>query len=168
MTKYVCLAVIAIISIITSVVLARYRSFDSSILLRNLAYEIALSAREAQVLGISVHGEAGVFTDAYGMHFTTGTTYTLFRDDNGNNQYDGSGEAVSFYTIGQQNQIVGLSANGTTVNVIDVVFRRPDPDALLYTQGVANPSSAVIVVGAPDGSTRLVRIWPTGQIAVDP
>jgi len=166
----VCIAIIAIIS---GVVLARYRSFDSTILLRNLAYEIALSTREAQVLGVSVRGDLGTgFQDAYGMHFTPGTTYRLFRDVNDNDVYDPPTDIdISVYTIGQNNQIRDLCA-GTNCSrtSIDVVFRRPDPDALFsITPFAGTPSAVAIVVGPPDGSTtRTVRIWTTGQIAVDP
>lgn len=170
------LVCIAIISVISVVMLARYKSFNSTILLRNLAYEVALSIREAQVLGISVRGESGSFTNAYGMHFTSdATTYTLFVDrplgggDPANGQYD-PGEEVTTYTIGQENEIKSLCANKActpAVTTLDVLFQRPDPDALFFTRP-ARPviSSVRIIVGSPDESERAVRVWPTGQIEV--
>ena len=164
------LVCIAIIMVISGVVLARYKSFNSTLLLRNLAYEIALSTREAQVLGISVKGSTSgsvtSFTTAYGMHFTPGMTYTLFADTNGNNQYD-DGEAVSAYTIGQNNQIKD-DAPRCPLTMLDVLFKRPNPDALFYTNATAIVASSVCVsVVASDGNTRTVRIWSTGQIAVE-
>jgi prepilin-type N-terminal cleavage/methylation domain-containing protein len=163
----VCIAIIAIIS---GVILARYRSFNSTLLLRDLAYEIALSTREAQVFGISVHGESGSFSDAYGMHFTTGTAYTLFTDVNDNNRYDG-GEQISSYTIGQNNQIRDLCANTTCgLTSLDVLFRRPEPDSIFYTPGVSSVTSVRVLVGSIDNTipnTRAVRVWPTGQISVE-
>lgn len=163
---------IAIIAVISMVMLARYRSFNSTILLRDLAYEIALSIREAQVLGISVRGESGSFKNAYGMHFTPGTTYILFIDRKpvsggpANGQYD-SGEEVTTYTIGQENTVKKLYANTTELDTLDVLFERPDPDAFFHTSPAASVvNSARIIVGSPDGSVRAVRVWPTGQIEV--
>lgn len=158
---------IAIIAIISGVVLARYKSFHSTILLRNLAYEVALSIREAQVLGISVRGNSGLFTDAYGMHFTVGTKYTLFIDRNANNRYD-TGEELSVYTIGQDNRVSDLCANTTCgLSSLDVLFRRPEPDSLFFTNpAVSDIGIARVFVGAIDGTTRIVRIWPTGQISI--
>lgn len=161
------LVCIAIIIVLSAVVLARYKSFNSTILLRNLAYEIALSVREAQVLGIGVLGNNGSFGEGYGMHFTLGTTYTLFADTNVNDRYD-AGEAMSVYTISQNNQVTELWANTTEVTTLDVMFRRPAPDSLFYTSpAVSSVSSARVVVGAPDGSARTVRVWSTGQIAIE-
>jgi Tfp pilus assembly protein FimT len=162
------LVCVAIIIIISAVALARYKSFNSTILLRNLAYEIALSVREAQVLGISVGGDSGSFSHAYGVHFTRGTTYILFIDTDNDNRYD-NGEEVFGYTIGQNNQVTSLCANtNCSLTVLDVVFKRPEPDSLFYTNPtVPSISSARVVVGAPDGSTRTVRVWPTGQIAIE-
>jgi len=47
---------ITIITVITSVVFLQSSRFNSSILLSNIAYEMALSIREAQVYGLSVRG----------------------------------------------------------------------------------------------------------------
>lgn len=165
------LVVVAIMMVLSTVVLARYKSFNSTILLRNLAYEIALSAREAQVLGISVQGAPSAsnpFSHAYGVHFTPGTSYTLFRDLDDDHQYD-IGEDVSVYRIGQGDSITGLcAAANCTLTSLDVLFRRPEPDALFYVNGgVLSASSVLVQAGSPDGNMRAVRIYPTGQIAVE-
>ncbi len=159
---------IAIITLITGVVLARYGSFNSTILLTNLAYDIALSIREAQVLGISVRGEAGVFVSAYGVHFTEGTSYLLFIDSDDSGTYD-SGEEISSYSIGQNNAVIDLCADSACDrDSLDVLFRRPEPDAIIVADPpISNIDSARVIVGSPTGTTRAIRIWPTGQIAVE-
>lgn len=165
---------IAIIAIISAVVLARYKSFNSTILLRDLAYEIALSIREAQVYGVSVHSTEGSFNFAYGIHFTRGTTYALFADSSpegspGYGRYD-TGEELSSYAIGQQNAIVDLCANATCGHTsLDVLFKRPEPDALFAVNGVvATPNSVKVVVGGgTEGNTRTVKVSPTGQISIE-
>jgi len=159
---------IAIIALISVVVLARYGSFNSTVLLNSLAYDIALSVREAQVLGISVRGDDGSFAAPYGMHFTEGTSYMLFVDRNENGRYD-DGEEISSYVIGQGNEITDLCADSTCgLNTLDVLFERPEPDAIVYTDPSAGTVDSVrVVVGASTGQTRTVRVWPTGQIAVE-
>lgn len=161
---------VAIITIITTVVLMRYGAFNSSTLLNSLAYDVALSIREAQVLSISVTGDEGDFGFAHGMHFTTGTSYTLFRDLNNNDRYNSNNnEALTTYSIGQRNEIVDLCANETCgLSRLDILFRRPEPDAIIVPQpAVSNISSARVVVASPDGTSRTVRIWPTGQISIE-
>lgn len=164
---------IAIIALISAVVLMQYGSFNSVILLKSLAYEIALTVREAQTFGVSVRSDAGTFQSAYGVHFDKDfpKSYILFVDRSvpPNNRYD-TGEAVTTYQIGQGNQIFDLCVNATCErDTLDIVFRRPEPDAIFTASPVvANPSSARIIVGYPEVvKTRTVRVWSTGQIAVE-
>lgn len=159
---------IAIIALISAVVLARYGSFNSTVLLNSLAYDVALSVREAQVLGISVRGDDGSFAAPYGMHFTEGTSYLLFVDRDESGHYD-DGEEVSSYVIGQGNAITSLCADSTCgLDTLDVLFERPEPDAIVYTDPASGTVDSVrVIVGASTGQTRTVRVWPTGQIAVE-
>ena len=162
---------IAIIALISAVVLMQYGSFNSVILLKSLAYEIALTVREAQTFGVSVRSDAGSFQSAYGVHFDISLpkSYTLFTDRNANNRYD-NGEGVTTYQIGQGNEIESLCVNATCeLSTLDILFRRPEPDAIFFSSpGVSNPSTARIIVGYPDVvKKRTVRVWSTGQIAVE-
>jgi hypothetical protein len=78
------MVVIAIMTILTSILLIRHRQFDSSTLLRSLAYKIALSIREAQVYGTSARqfgsGATSSFTSNYGIYFSSGNYYYLFAE----------------------------------------------------------------------------------------
>src|SRR3989344_6228445 len=72
------LVVTAIIVIVTSLVLINNNRFGGTVLLQNLAYDMAPSVREAQVYGISVLSFGGEFDFGYGMHFTANSqTYVL-------------------------------------------------------------------------------------------
>src|SRR6202012_1868912 len=92
--------------------------FDSSTLLRSLAYSVALSVRQAQVYGTSVLGTAtsqsncatGVsgsyalsncYASAYGIYFNSASSgqYILFADLDGNGKYT-AGENVKVFTLG--------------------------------------------------------------------
>lgn len=65
------LVVVAIFFILTSVTVFNYNSFDNNITITNLAYEIALSIRESQVLSLGVRGVGGEFNIRYGVYFNT-------------------------------------------------------------------------------------------------
>src|SRR3989344_5480115 len=77
------MVVTGIFVVITSLILANNTRFGGAVLLENLAYDIALSVRRAQVYGIAVRrfGEDD-FSAGYGVNFTIGTpaVYILFAD----------------------------------------------------------------------------------------
>jgi prepilin-type N-terminal cleavage/methylation domain-containing protein len=115
---------IAIFIIVTAVVLAGYRKFGQNVLTTNLAYEIALSIREAQVYGMSVKETASgslKYTAGYGVDFSLPSDpddgiryYTVFID-NDNSRFctlnnpgelckDGS-ERLKVYDLPEQSKI---------------------------------------------------------------
>lgn len=66
--------VTAIFGILTAIVVFKYGDFTSNLLVTNMAYEIALTARQAQVFGVGARGytEAGGEADfefPYGVYF---------------------------------------------------------------------------------------------------
>lgn len=68
--------VLAIFTVITAVVIFNYGEFNSKTILSNVAYEVALSVRQAQVYSLSVRGEAGAtdFNNHYGVYANTTTS----------------------------------------------------------------------------------------------
>lgn len=181
------LTVTAIIVIITLVLLLRQSKFDSSTILRSVAYSVALSVRQAQVYGTSVlgssNGSAIAYAPGYGLFFgrTSPQIYILYADFNNNGGYD-AGEAVQTFTLNAGYTIseacVNFS-NGTknctgaddttgshTIDSVNIVFKRPNPDAVFN----ANPAyvSSYIQVRSNDGTTRSVLITSAGQINVQP
>jgi len=168
------LVVIAIFSIITSIVLVKNSQFSDTILLNNLAYDIALSVRQAQVFGLSVRAtpDSGVFTAGYGVHFDSSTpkTYVLFADINNSNIYDsGIDEIVEVFNITRGNKISRLcgvdSSDQETCGAtnLDIVFIRPDPEATLT--GITGDARIYII--AQDGSEESLLVRSTGQISVE-
>lgn len=62
--------VVAIMMVVTSAVLFRQSKFSSDILITNMAYEVALSVRDAAVSGLSSRASSTISTRAgYGVHF---------------------------------------------------------------------------------------------------
>ncbi len=63
---------VGIISIVSAIVLVKYSSFDSTVILKGQAYEIALGLREAQIKSVSVVRNGVGFDYPYGMSFSPG------------------------------------------------------------------------------------------------
>lgn len=177
------LVVISIFSLITTVILANHARFNGSVLLGSLAYDIGLSIREAQVFGLSVRQFANQFDIGYGVHFSDPASYLFFADRNTNNRYDGEGESndslIRNYAVGRGHTILRYcaeTANGYeqcsdsspgAISYLDIVFFRPDPDAVITTNELSTTySRGKITVSSPVGETRTVTIESTGQISV--
>jgi hypothetical protein len=163
------LVVTGILIAITGLMLANHSRFGGKILLENLAYDMALSMREAQVYGISVlRFGASTYTAGYGMHFavSTPTSYTLFGDAI---QVDGlftAGETVKTYSIDRGYRIEKLCtpagtdiASCTSVSVLDVIYRRPEPDAWIS----ANGNSCTVSAANCKESARIGLVSPSGD-----
>jgi len=193
------LVVTAILVIVTSLVLVNNNRFGGTVLLQNLAYDMALSVREAQVYGISVRSFGGQFDFGYGMHFTANSqTYVLFADVlEQNGLYDcpdpelpDSCERVESTDLQRSYRIVKLcvpagismdacvSNSGLWVAELDILFRRPEPDACISADDAVkidadgectqNPEeSARVVLESPRGDQRSFTVEATGQISVE-
>jgi prepilin-type N-terminal cleavage/methylation domain-containing protein len=183
------LVVIAIITIISTIILANNNRFGGQVQLQNLAYDIALSIRQAQVYGISVQrfGVTGTqYAPGYGMHFATNVpnNYILFGDIVTANGVYTAGELVQSTTIQSGYTIAGLfvtppGGTETPATSIDITFRRPDPDAYITRNGSgltfnANGSlltgtiyeQARILVRSPRNDLKNIIISANGQISV--
>lgn len=180
---------LAIFALITSIMLARYKDFNGGIILTNLAYEIAITLRQAQVYGLSVRGSGAIFTSAYGIHIAwpTSNKFVLFVDADPikDNKYTSSSEDVEIYTTSRgntiddfcatQTQVGGTVECGKTLGItfLDVMFLRPNPEAIFKTDKNDDPGenvtyrSASITVKSPTtGRTKTITIQSTGQISV--
>jgi prepilin-type N-terminal cleavage/methylation domain-containing protein len=185
------IVVLAIFMIMTSIVIFNHNKFTSETILTNMAYEVALSVREAQIYGVSVRSPQGVpeseaFEKEYGIHFPKvvggSSNYYLFSDVNGNGTFDmgtscvsGTGECVTPYTLQRGVKISYLTvknASGCSDSAItnggnlSVLFRRPDPEPL-FNDDNTSFEFAEITLRAPDGALRYVVVRNNGQIYVD-
>jgi len=173
------LVVIGVFSMITTVILANHSRFNGSVLLGNLAYDIALSVREAQVFGLSVKQFDSQFQVGYGIHFSNSSAYVLFADINRNNRYDnGTDSIIQTSSLGKGHSILqycaetALNAKNCSnsgqspITYLDIVFFRPDPDATISTNEPTVYSRGMVVVTSPAGETRTITVASTGQISV--
>lgn len=172
------LVAVGIFVVISTVILANHSRFNSSILLGSLAYDIALSIREAQVYGLSVKQFESAFQVGYGIRFAGNSSYVFFVDTNANRQYDdGVDSIVQSYSLGRGHSIARFcgvtsemvercSDSPTPITHLDIVFLRPDPDATMSSNEPGTYSTGRIVLSAPGESTRTVEVASTGQISV--
>ncbi len=176
---------ISILTLVSSVILVKNRSFNNALLLRNQAYEIAFSLRQAQLMAVSGTREVGASNrNTYGVHFNVNTApgnreYRIFRDDVGTiNWFDASDFTIGTIQTIDNNYIIDITDNtgnaGTFLDTLSITFVRPNFDAkFITTVGGATLVSPVYLKVMPKVSTgyntvpfRLIEITRTGQITV--
>jgi prepilin-type N-terminal cleavage/methylation domain-containing protein len=169
------LVVTAVIVVVTSTVLSNHAKFGTTVVLERLSYDVALSLRKAQTYGVSVYRSVGVFAPSYGIHVGSvpATSFILFGDTVAvNNVYDTNESLelqslLSGYSISQLCATPAVGAESCAFTRIDISFSRPDPDALIRTNGLpALYSRARIVLRSPQADTRSVVVEASGQIMV--
>ncbi len=181
---------IGIFTLITTVSVFSYADFNSNVLLTNLAYEVALSVRQAQFYGITVKQSVSAenFDSGYGVHLTKNAmSYTLFEDGKGsgslNHVYEedadpDNDEALETYSVQKGNFISKLCTKGSgsldcTLTSLDLSFVRPNPETYVAFSTDAGQAlldltktTSIICVASPRGTLRKVTVESTGQISV--
>mgnify|MGYP001602117617 CR=1 FL=1 len=168
-----------IFTLVTGIVLANFPSFSSKIALENLAHEIALAVRQAQVFGIASRefgAGSGIFP-GHGVRFERAldTTFLLYADTDKNKKYTGISELLETFIIRGGNRVSAVcgfltpASPCTSLDILDIVFVRPDPEPTL-TGKVENAeaaySYATITIESARGGTQKVVVWSNGQIAI--
>lgn len=191
---------VAIFGIMTAIVVFNYGDFSSNIVMTNLAYETALSVRQAQVYGVSVKGQditdPNAFNRVYGVHVNypdhpREVVTFIDRGDSGgsgagNNRYDGDYSCDTTDTeclekIRYDNRVFikDICVSDGTVSATEdcassgafdsanIVFRRPDPDAVITVDNDPTQYGLVRVeLQSATGMRRDVVVRVTGQISV--
>lgn len=157
----------AIFTMMLGIALSNYRSFSINALFSNDAESVALSLREAQIYGLGSKGlpsDCG-FECAYGVHFENGANhYVLFVDKDKDDSFD-EGESLEKVPFSQEVTITNLGCGGADCSSsLDVIFKRPNPDAIIKDSVSASHSQAEISVtrGVKTATTKVTR---TGQIS---
>lgn len=172
------IVVITIIGFVSAVVIARYRDFDSTAVIKNLAYEVALSVREAQVMTVSASNLGGGSIlqnqgqNSYGVMFTAdSSTYQLFSDTDGDDAYDAPGELIKLITMTQGARISTLqeirSGDATlhTITSATIAFDRPHLDTSFRTSSnSSNVIEVIATVSSSRGAVRTVKVLKSGRI----
>lgn len=170
---------LSIFVIISTLVLANYSTYIGKLSVDNLAHEIAISIRQAQVFGQNVR-EFGVGSGqfpSYGIHFdsTNEDSFVLFADVNSNRKYDGNDctslgtECIERFIIQSGARITDLCGDlNCGLLELDITFTRPNPEAYILGNGSgASYGTSDIVISTVKGETRKIVVWLVGQITVE-
>jgi hypothetical protein len=161
------MTVVSIMAVITALVLVRQSRFDSSTVLRSLAYSVALSVRQAQVYGSSVLGTTTTqaacsgnyntsfgtcYAPAYGVYFSSNTAndltgYKIFADLNNNGKYD-AGEEIKTFAFNTGYSLVQFCVGGTDLSSSQPI-QRCSPSTITYLSIVfkrPNPEATFVAL----------------------
>ncbi|MDO8564418.1 MAG: type II secretion system protein [bacterium] len=175
----------SIFGIITTFVLLSYGRVSGQLFITTLAYEVALSFREAQNYGVSVKefrsSDFRTFNTAYGLHFEDAPTrFVLFSDarrgsdGKGNRRYDGSNDAsgclsnfesecVSIFNLGRGSRIAKFCGVLPTDGGRDVADEMKREECNRDSTPPSNPSPSIAYLDVlferpnPDGIVRTDR-----------
>ncbi len=180
------LLTLGIFTMMTSVVLVNYRSFNNNSGFTNAVEDVYLALREAQVYGSGGRTAGGTttcgnpassFNCAYGVHFVNGSgSYNFFVDINQNRIFDtGTGELIQTISLGSGTTVTSLWCvrSGTSgacgTSGASVTFMRPSPDAFISeVSGVSAPANSLngVEVTIKGIKTAKVVISGAGQISI--
>jgi prepilin-type N-terminal cleavage/methylation domain-containing protein len=168
---------IGIFTIMTGIVLANYRGYNTDALFSNASEDIVLALRQAQVYGVGVKrnvtGICGGFSEfdcSYGVYFSQGAnSIVIFADADGDQVYTSSGDSiVETARWGNSISITELLC-GTlpcVPSLASVTFKRPSPDAFIANSAGFYSALSVTLQDANTGKTAIVGITDTGQISL--
>jgi prepilin-type N-terminal cleavage/methylation domain-containing protein len=183
------LVVLSIFIVLTSAILVKYADFNGNLIVKNMAYEIAVSLREAQVYGLSSkESSSSVFNAGYGLNFdkTNLSSFTFFSDlpDPDTGIPDGifnsnSDSVVNVFTLSGGNVIKEVCARyssgdscffgNTIINKMNVTFKRPKPGAIFKSEPAVEAYNRVTITikNIRSGRERSIIVESTGQISVE-
>lgn len=181
------IVVLSIFSVMTSVVLFNYGSFQAKIEIKNLASDIALKIVEAQKSSLSgklppLAQQVNIiypWKPSYGIYIDQAIdnksfSYFVDTDSSGflnNPNCTSGGECLEKISITKGNTISSLKVfyqDGTSSNLGDltITFKRPNGGAILNTSlGFISVVSRVeITIASLTGKTAIIKVHPSGRI----
>ncbi|MHB1118012.1 MAG: pilus assembly FimT family protein [Minisyncoccota bacterium] len=171
---------------LTSVVLAKYRTFNTHATFVNSVENLVFSLRQAQVYGSSTKGNKDAsgnfvtcgtgtaFECAYGVHISPSDpsyAYKIFVDVNDDKIYN-VGD-IDIETVARDNSIsygfLGCGAGGTPCagDFMDVTFKRPSPDAYIVDSlGAPYDLGSVTISSSITQDVATITITSAGQLSI--
>jgi len=175
---------IGIFVLMTSLLLAKYGSFNQGIFLTNQAYDVALAIRTAQSYGINVKGVPGRvndFNSPYGIYFDTSSDneankkIIFFADVVKDGVYTAGDTVISTYTLKKNTIIKSICIKNDSIScndnhndgLVNITFVRPSPKAIIKKSNI-NPSYkyAEISIKSSNGEIKKVTVTDIGQITI--
>lgn len=190
------LVVFFIMASILAVVIPGYLEYSSKLDFDNLALDVALAVREAQVYGAGAKVSTVTpdkFDAKYGIHFDIDNKDRfIFFEDSGVSslRYDAGDNILNTYILKQGYSIFNLcgSKSGGGITCIedypappaagslyglDIIYQRPNPTAALYIRNPAGSNlnggaqdSVYIEIISPDLTIATTSISQSGRISI--
>jgi|AntDeeMinimDraft_6_1070357.scaffolds.fasta_scaffold07045_3 prepilin-type N-terminal cleavage/methylation domain-containing protein len=174
---------IGVVAIIAGITLGSRQNYSRAVNLNNVAHEIALSIRQAQTYSVSSRGSSlgdPVDSFVYGVYFEKNNPqqFILYQNNNTNEAYQASDTPVETYQLPNRMEIdkICLIANysqgdacGSGDNKVSVAFKRPDPSALFYKDGVSSTGDEAFLVelAGDEGARQTIITRSSGFISVE-
>ncbi len=167
---------VGIMLLITGMVVVKYSSFNSTVILTSQAYELALDIRSAQVYGVSAGGVTNSYKEAFGIYFdlTNPKQYILFQDNPLSGiqaRYDEGEQVGEAYSIDPRfiiAEICTTTCSGSDTTQASIAFKRPNFDARMWSTIDSSPGKIKIVLQPADDPSvsRTITVYASGQISV--
>ena len=174
---------IVIFSVITGIVLSSNKTFGTNAKLVNASEDMILALRQAQVYGVSskrntdTDGNAIVcgtsaFDCRLGVNFSLASPHQffVFVDVDDSKTYNTGDVIIDTISLATPLSISAIDClpyvTGCTGNVLNVTFKRPNPDAIIadsMTGGVYDEAHVVVSDGIKNTKIDISR---TGQISL--
>lgn len=182
MTYVELIVVLSIFATMTSISLFNYNKFEEKVEIKILANDIALKIVEAQKSAVNGKWNLNASVNwkpSYGINFDLSADnkgFTYFADLDNNSFYTDSsctGECLDKIAITKGNTVSAITVNGTgcpsTVNNINIVFKRPDSSAIITSNPVLSCTVSYIQVSlsSPSALTSNIKIYPSGRIQIN-
>lgn len=179
---------LAIFLLLSSVVLAKYRTFDTNARFANAVEDVVLALRQAQVYGVGSKGNTtgcgvgSAFECSYGVYFPIAVgeknKIISFVDSNDNHVYDVGEELPSGATVWQSSINIYMLNCSTCLfgnpipefYPLSITFKRPSPDAFITTQANAltsDDSANITLRDLNTGRESFVSINKAGQVSIN-
>lgn len=180
------LVVLTLVLILSTISINAYLPFVAKSDYQNVVLDVALEIRKFQLFGVGSVQTAGAsdpFGVAYGVQAKSTGGYEnlifFFKDTGGGNTYNGAAnsctsECVKMVKMDGYKVVAIKTDTGSSVNTLDVTFKRPYLDAIIYTGGAPSPGTKVvsICIQPNNGDSSInyskIVISRTGQVSVQP
>lgn len=191
----VVLAIFLIVASLTIFDYGRFRS-NASLQNLSDDVALSIRRAQGFAIGVIGVQRLNSFSYGYGIHFSTSApsgdtiagsnkSFPIFADINNNNSYDyasGSStciaanvglnnqECYDLLTITSNDTIAGICPNGNDANctgtTADIIFKRPNPDAYIYVNGVLYNNVDIEIKNIATQTMKFITVSKIGQISI--
>jgi len=149
--------VLAIIIVLTSAVLIGYRYGGTSLALSRSVHKLRQDIRRTQEMSMSSRVVEGAMPAGYGIHFDTNnpSSYIIFADSNGDNQYSGESEDIEVIEMEERISIDQLTPLGSTLTI---VFSPPIPSVLINNSPAEDYAEITLTNGRRTASVKVNKV----------